>query len=499
MKPRIISGPRILLASLALSLAACSDCKNEEEAPPVVPESAQEGSGFDPFGNAQAAVEVEAVPERPAIVHDEPPTAEDFAVSLIEGPWSTFRGAGHRSGLRDVRSIRAPNILWSIQVGVQGYPNSPIVTPEAIYVGSQGQRHNQDDEGDGIYAIDPETGAIIWHVETTHDGGGMALHEDMLVVGTDGREIIGINRHTGIKQWTVAQDCQIYHAPALHNGYAYVIRTDEAAYMRINIETGAVEGELECWRSERGALSVDETRVYRAANRGARAYDDLGLAWAGEADAENQPRGRWTPPQVTESMTIEAVHRWPFEAANGGVNYRPAAVARWQDNGQVVWAIDVNDLTHANTEPEVRDSPFLRNMPLVMGDRLLWTPNNAGTVVAYDLLTGEREEAVPFPDCRNRQFGSMVGTSDMAYYPRHDGVLYGISPEPLAVEWSLSLGLHGAVGTRTDTHFPVQGSCSSEPDDGSALFATPAIGEDGRVYVGSGDGWLYAIGDENWE
>ena len=68
MKPRIISGPRILLASLALSLAACSDCKNEEEAPPVVPESAQEGSGFDPFGNAQAAVEVEAVPERPGCV-----------------------------------------------------------------------------------------------------------------------------------------------------------------------------------------------------------------------------------------------------------------------------------------------------------------------------------------------------------------------------------------------------------------------------------------------
>jgi hypothetical protein len=255
---------------------------------------------------------------------------------------------------------------------------------------------------------------------------------------------------------------------------------------------------MDCHRSERGALSVDETRVYRAANRGSSAYDDLGRAWDAEAEADHQPRGRWSPPQITETMIIEAVHRWPFEEANG-VSYRPAAVARWQDNGQVAWVIDVNDLDHANSEPPVRDTPFLRNMPLIIGDRLLWTPNNADTVVAYDLVTGDREEAASFPDCRNRQFGSMVGTTDMAYYPRHDGVLYGISPEPLSLEWSLSLGLHGAVGSRTDTHFPVQGSCSSEPDDGSALFSTPAIGEDGRVYVGSGDGWLYAIGDENWE
>lgn len=487
-----------LLLAPALLMAGCSDCSGDEEAPPTVPETAHEGSGFDPFGTAQQEAEGSAEPERPVIVHDTPPTAEDFAVVPVEGPWATFRGANHRSGIRDTRSIRNPRILWSIQVGVQGYANSPIVTDEAIYVGSQGERHNQDDPKDGVYAINPETGAILWHVETEHDTNGLALAGDILVAGTDGREILGINRHTGIKQWNVPQDCQIYHAPVIHNGWAYVIRNDDAAYMRINVENGTVEGSVDCYRSERGALSVDETRVYRAGSRTSRAYDDLGLAWDAEADQENPPRGRWSPPQLTQSMTIEAIHRWPFAGPSGGVAWRPAAVARWQDNGQVVWTIDINDPAHANHEPPVRDTAFLRNMPLILGDRLLWTPNNAGTIVAYDVLSGAREEAVRLPDCRNRQFGSMVATTEIAYYPRHDGVLYGVTPEPLGIAWSLSLGLHGAVGTRTETHFPVQGACNSEPDDGTALFGTPSIGPNGTLYVGSGDGWIYAIGDSNW-
>ena len=491
---------RIPLCALpfALLASACSDCSSEEPAAPVVPASAEEGSGFDPFGTQTQEAEGSAEPERPVIVHDEPPTAEDFAVATVEGPWATFRGAGHRSGIRDVRSIRSPRILWSIQVGIQGYTNSPIVTDDGIYVGSQGERHNRDDPKDGVYSLDPATGAIRWHLETEFDVGGLSLAGDMLIAGTDGRKIIGINRHTGVEVWSVAQDCQIYQAPAIHDGWAYVIRADEAAYMRINVETGVVEGSLDCRRSERGALSIDGERIYRSSVTSARAYDDLGLAWDAESTNEVQPRGRWNPPQLTESMTIEAVHRWPFAGSDGGVQRRPAAVARWQDNGQVVWTLDINDPAHANPEPPVRATPFLRNMPLLIGDRLLWTPSNAGTVVAYDTLTGTREEELEFPDCRNRQFASMVGTTDIAYYPRHDGVLYGLDPDPLSISWTLMLGLHGAVGSRSDTHVPVLGACSEEPDDGTALFATPAIGPDGTLYVGSGDGWLYAIADSSW-
>ena len=491
---------RITLLSIPIALlaAACGDCSSDEGAPPVIPETAHGGAGFDPFGTQQQAAEGSAEPERPVIVHAEPPTEEDFEVPVVDGPWATFRGANHRSGVRDVRSIRTPRILWSIQVGIQGYANSPIVTDDAIYVGSQGERHNRDDPKDGVYAIDPATGAIRWHVETEFDVGGIALAGDMLVAGTDGREIIGIDRLTGTKVWSVVQDCQIYHAPTIHNGWAYVIRADEAAYMRINVETGAVEGSLDCRRSERGAISIDGERIYRASGTSSRAYDDLGLVWDAEADYEVQPRARWSPPQLTTSMTIEAVHRWPFAGATGGVERRPAAVARWQDNGQVVWTIDINDAAHGNPEPPVRATPFLRNMPFLIQGRVLWTPTNAGTVVAYDAVSGEREEAISLPDCRNRQFASMVGTTDIAYYPRHDGVLYGINPEPLGVAWSLAIGLHGAVGTRSETHAPVLGACNEEPDDGTALFATPAIGADGTLYVGSGDGWLYAIADSSW-
>jgi outer membrane protein assembly factor BamB len=64
----------------------------------------------------------------------------------------------------------------------------------------------------------------------------------------------------------------------------------------------------------------------------------------------------------------------------------------------------------------------------------------------------------------------------------------------MAIEWSLSVGLHAAAGGRS-THFVAPAGCSPEPADGTALFAPPALGADGTLYVGSGDGWLYAITD----
>lgn len=483
--------------ALAALLGGCDDCGSDEPEGPVVPNSINgEASGFSSFGTVDEDEGSGDAPERPVIVHEAPPTLADFAVTPVT-EWTTFRGNASRSGVREVRAITTPEIAWSIQVGIQGYANTVVATDDAVYVASQGDLHQREDGRDGVYAIDPETGAIRWRFATDQDANGLTLAGDVLIVGTDNRQLIGVNTSDGKQRWEITQDCQIYHAPVVRDGTAYLIRTDEAGYLAIDTASGNTHGSVECVRSERGAISADEDRIYRAGAREMSAYDALGKAWRDDTVTDVlHSRTRWAPPLLTENMLIDVVHNYPFEEG-GRVDLRPAAVARWQDNGQVAWVIDVNDAEHANPEPPGRDSDFLRSLPWIHDGRLYWTPTNNGLLVAYDVVTGERLEQVAFPDCRNRAFGSIVGTPEMAYYARHDGVLYGFTPAPLNIAWQVGLGLHGAVGRET-THFPVQGPCSAEPKDGSALFATPTIGPDGTLYVGSGDGWLYAIRDANW-
>lgn len=487
------------LRSLALVglLAGCGNCGDTEQDAPVLP-TADEGSGFNSGaqGVAEGSAE-EAAPERPEIVHNEPPTAADFAVAPVTGDWGQYRGNNARTGLREARPIRNPTIAWSANVGVQGYANTIAVAEDAIFVASQGERHQGADERDGVYALNPTNGTVLWHAHTERDANGLTLAEEVVLVGTDGNHLIAFERATGAERWSVELDCQLYHSPAIRDGQAILMRNTDAGFATIDLATGNVQGDLGCFGSERGTLSLDDERVYATAATSFRTFDAEGLAWEDEPVlGQRRARHRWAPPMLTENMVIEAVARWPF-GTEDAMSYRPAAVARWQDNGQVAWVIDVLDPAFENPEPTTNDTPFLRSMPWVNNGRVYWTPINNGALVAWDLLTGERIEQVSFPDCRSRAFGSIVGTPEMGYYARHDGMLYGFTPEPLALTWSVSIGLHAAVN-RSSTHMPVQGPCNAEPKDGTALFATPSIGADGTLYVGTGDGWLYAVKDSDW-
>ena len=487
-----------LLCALVVAAAGagCDRCNANQDRPTIVePERAAPITD----GHAAAApAEGSEPPARPRIVHDAPPGVDGFAVEPIAGDWVTFRGDDARSGVREVRGIRQPRVAWSIEVGVQGYANNPIVTADAVYVGSQGEHHNEADERDGVYSIDPVTGAIRWFHHEDNDVNGIVLSDGMIVGGGDGRVLFALDAATGTERWRLEQECLLFHAPVVRDGRVVLMRSDEAGGIaEVDVRTGAVTGELGCFRPDRGAVSHGGDQIFRASDQDLSMFDATGRAWVeGEIATDAWSRTRWAPPLVARDVVIEAVHRYPF-SVDGGFRYRPAAVARWRDNGQLIWAVDINDPSTANSAPETIDTAFLRSLPYLHEDRLIWTPTTAGELVAFDLGSGDRIDSVALPDCRKRAFGSIVGTPDMAYYARHDGVVYGFTPKPLGIVWTLGLGLHATAGNDR-THMPAPGSCFADPKNGTALFATPAIGEDGTLYVGSGDGWLYAVRDRSW-
>jgi outer membrane protein assembly factor BamB len=480
-----------LAATTALFFSGCDACSSPEPES-AAPESVEEGSAESAFEAYDPNAPVIVPRVQPEIEHVNPPVAADFDVPFVAGAWRTSRGDNHRSGLRDAPGIRSPDVAWSVYVGIQGYANTPIVTGGGVFVSSQGETHNRPDELDGVYAIDPSNGARRWFTPTDDDANGMLLVDDVLFVGTDAGTLYAIATADGAVRWQVDTKCGITQAPTAHRGWLYLPRRE--GLLRVATADGQLDGDIEpCRGSERGTIAVTDDAVVRSVNREVmQSFDhDQNLVWeAGTGINEYTGRARWTHPQETASMWIEAVHRWRFGDENA-FEHRPAAIARWADNGQLAWVVDINDPEHADPFPG-DETDYLRSAPFVVGERLLWTPMNASKVVAFDVVTGERLGEMTLPDCRCRQFASIVGTPSVAYLARHDGLVYGFDPHTMQELWHINLGLHGLAGT-SETHLPVTGACSELPKNGTALFSTPAIAEDGRLYVGSGDGWLYAV------
>ena len=180
------------------------------------------------------------------------------------------------------------------------------------------------------------------------------------------------------------------------------------------------------------------------------------------------------------------------------------------DGGAEVWSAPTEvwfeslEMTNTNLG---YDQNYHASLPWLMNG-ILYTPQvTLPHVVGFDMGTGEARVSMSFADCRNRQFASIVGTPSRGYFARHDGRLYGFAPASGRISWSISLQWNSTVGTAGaasgmlshPSAYPLEDTyCYADPYDGSALFSTPAIGSDGVLYVGSGEGFLYAIGDTTW-
>lgn len=497
------------LPLLLAGLGACDGCGADDPGPATLLEGSGSTTGFAVFGapdEPEAEPEDDAPPAPPSdIRHDAAPTADDVAITPVTGPWLAWRGAEHRSGVREVRAIRQPVIRWSKEVGIQGYRNTPIVRSDAIWVSSQGNLHHSPggapDERDGVYRLDPATGAQVWFYPTLTNASGLTFVDDTLIVGDETGRVHRIDAETGRARWVVETSCQVHFAPMVDGDRILLPR--ETGALVLSLADGRVLAEPEnerCHNNHRAAFSRDGDEVWLGAHDAPfRRFSEGALTWQAPAPGAAQ-RARYfayTPPLLTRSLAIGLYNQLRVTAPDGTDRFVLAVVAHWRDNGQVAWIIEIDRPEDQLVDTSIGQTVFNHALPLLVGTRLYLVPTNRGTIEAWDVLTGRRLETARFPDCRRRQFASPIAASDVAYVPRHDGVLYGVQLDPLRVVWSLPLGLHGAIGAR-ETHEPIAGGCSARPVDGTALFAPPALAEDGTLYVGSGDGWLYAIADRDW-
>ncbi len=472
---------------------------------------ATETSGPDLFGEL-----VTSPPSAPFETDDLPTGGDGYPLraAAVEGDWSTYRGNAERTGTRLAPGIVRPRIAWSAEVGIQGYANTPLVDEQTVYVTSQGDSHNVADSDDGFYAIDRESGQRRWAYATNEDINGASLTDEFVIGGADDGTLYAVRRTDGTLAWQTELGDLLTHGPLVVGDRLYVHGQEHVTMLDARTGQGLarVPGSSAGWEPRGGLAARGETIFRTAEERRVDAIADGDRLWGiGLSDAEAESWGwsaTFSPPMVVGGAVVVAAPSYvDYESASIRIGLIDA------DNGDVLWSIAAEEHIGAPMMTSdfaiAYDQHHFASLPWLMNGMLYHPQVSNPYLVAFSLASGRAVNAVELPDCRCRQFPSIVGVPSRGYFPRHDGALYAFTPATGTHAWAIQLGRHAEagqaasmVGLSSDPYGYGGGYeeyCAGEPYDSTALFATPAIGNDGTLYVGTGDGWLYAIVDDDWE
>lgn len=401
--------------------------------------------------------------------------------------WPMFQRDPLKHGQASV-ALRRPGVLWSVYLGVQAWTNNPVVVGERVIVGSSGV-WNEADPQDGVYAIELRTGAIVWRFPTPADVNGVAYVNCVVVAGTDDGRVLGLSLSNGEKVWEYASGAPKVYAQPLVLG-SLVLGADSAGHVfALDGSSGVLR-----WRSQvagavRGGLASDGERVFVATETGEVAAFDL----AGRQLWRRQLAfGVYSVPTVVDGLVVLGLVRETTYA-------RPALVALDAATGDTIWeASNPRGLTGgwANLRGSVANSE----------GRLFWAEPYSDRVVAASVRTGEVVWSERSGRCFFKQWASPIVTGSQVVVPRHDGALRGHDLETGALLWTLRLGRHDRVEggvfaeNPEDMTTPIFADsprdCLHSPEDGFPILATPAMSSGGILVVGTEEGYLYAVGDE---
>ena len=141
----------------------------------------------------------------------------------------------HHSGLSQINTetVSGLGLAWAVDLPTRdGLVGNPLIRNGRIFQsGSQSQ----------VFANDLETGELLWTYEPLADrppssfletwlrslNRGLALYEDLVIVGTSDCRLVAIDQETGIEKWQVEtcdgeQNHMITGAPRIGGGKVFI-------------------------------------------------------------------------------------------------------------------------------------------------------------------------------------------------------------------------------------------------------------------------------------
>lgn len=134
---------------------------------------------------------------------------------------STFIFVFHYSNGQTIKDITTLFPLkWKTKIGVTTYRTNIIESNGYIYIGSNGEDRNSDDDAlDGVYKIDAKTGKIKAKYSSQiigdNDVTGIALANNKIYFGTDNYYFYCFDTESGNELWKFAVPYDVESKPAL--------------------------------------------------------------------------------------------------------------------------------------------------------------------------------------------------------------------------------------------------------------------------------------------
>jgi eukaryotic-like serine/threonine-protein kinase len=431
-----------------------------------------------------APVTVVAIaPPLPAIAVDPPQPEPSSAVAIAGGGWSMFHGDAARTGRVDAPAIRAPRVIWRAKVGVQGWLNAPVIAGSLVVVPSSGDAHNAPDPRDGLVGIDLASGKQRWHARLGGDANGVAVSGDRAIVGSDDGRVSAIDLRSGAPIWSSRVSGKAYASP-LPLGDQVIVGDASGTVRALAIADGSSRWQVQLDGPIRGGASADASAIY-AVSQGGEAIalrPDGSTIWRARLDQVAAAAGVlavYAAPIVTGSLLIVPFTRDSYYST-------PGVLALDRRSGKLAWLAQGQA---TGDWGNVRMTPALTNGVLV------WPEPYSGDVVGLDAMKGTVRFRNAVGGCFFPSWAAPAAAGDVVYVPRFDGSLYAVRALDGGVLWEVYLGEERRAGVVAPGKMLLPLTCTWDVPSGAPLYSPPAIAEDGTVIVGSGEGFLYALGE----
>jgi outer membrane protein assembly factor BamB len=386
----------------------------------------------------------------------------------------------------DYPAIKQPKILWKTNIGIQGYLNNSIVVKNRIYVGSSGLEHNESDRKDGIYCLNAANGQILWHYKTSIDACGVAYSDGKVISTGDDGYLRGLDAVTGKEIWNVKRAGNLYAQPLIISEKAF-IGDDSGTIFAVDIKTGKVLWENKVATDNiRGGLASDGKKIFAAFVDGtiAALQKEGKTIWKSECqrtvyDSDDKVNAEiYAAPTVADNKLIIPFARKTY------YDY-PALHAYDKNTGELIWEAtdELKEISHGN----------IRSSVAVWNDFLLYGNPYSNKLIAIDVKNGKPAWATSMGIETWPHWPSPAIAQNTLYLGRNDGGFYAVDLKTQKLVWEIYLGKSSHAGDMKNVAEEDRGGW--KPSFGESIYATPSISKAGTIYIGSGEGWMYAIGE----
>ena len=398
--------------------------------------------------------------------------------------WPTFQHDPSRTGACAAPPVEKPIVLWQTYIGIQGYLNNPVLAGGRIFVGSSGRKHNKPDRRDGIYCLDSITGMVIWHRRTETDACGVAYAGGRIFSTGDDGYLRALAATGGRELWKIKRPGELYCQP-LVAGKLVIVGDSTGTVIAADQKSGRIVWSAKVAESNvRGGLSSDGRRIYAAFLAGKVACLDFEGKVLWSRNILNGAGDNIYPaPTIAGDLLIVGYARNTYYP-------NPAFKALSRADGRIVWEA-------SDKGKKRRSYGNIRSSVCTWGNLLLYGEPYSNDLVALSRADGSCQWRLAMGKPMFPHWPSPAVASGVLYLPRHDGGLYAIDLQTRKLKWMLYLGKVTCVGDRLpEDIMPAESvNCAWNPAVGKPLYASPAIDSDGTIYIGSGQGFFYAIGE----